>query len=144
MPPPPNPNRRRRNIGPQVTELPSEGRKGEPPPWPLYGKPSKVEQATWNKEWMKPQATMWEKVRCYDIVARYVRLKVRAEASDASPQLSSEARQLEDDLGLSPNALRMMLWKVVDDELADARQVTSAPEASRRLRAVDPGAVAGG
>lgn len=33
--PPPNPNARRRNATVPMTELPAEGRKGDPPPWPL-------------------------------------------------------------------------------------------------------------
>lgn len=33
--PPPNPNRRRRNATLAMTQLPAEGRKGDPPPWPL-------------------------------------------------------------------------------------------------------------
>lgn len=33
--PPPNPNRRRRNATVPMTKLPAEGRKGEPPEWPL-------------------------------------------------------------------------------------------------------------
>lgn len=33
--PPPNPNARRRNVRPPFLQLPAEGRKGEPPTWPL-------------------------------------------------------------------------------------------------------------
>lgn len=33
--PPPNPNRRRRNATIALTQLPAEGRQGEPPAWPL-------------------------------------------------------------------------------------------------------------
>lgn len=33
--PTPNPHRRRRNAPTQTVKLPAEGRKGDPPPWPL-------------------------------------------------------------------------------------------------------------
>jgi predicted ArsR family transcriptional regulator len=59
---------------------------------------------------------------------------VAAERRTAEPTDRAEARQLEDRLGLTPKAMRMLLWEVVADEVADQRQ--AAPGARGRIKAV--------
>lgn len=141
--PPPNPNRRRRNAGPQLLELPSEGRQGKLPTWPLED-PSDAELAIWRDLWGTPQAVMWERYQWTRTVARYVRILLRAELPDAGRDAMSEARQLEAHLGLTPRAMKDLMWKVADDEVSARRQAAAQPAQPRRLRAVDPDAVAGG
>lgn len=136
--PPPNPNRRRRNVGPQLLELPSEGRQGAAPKWPLEDQ-TPAERAIWVDLWGLPQAVMWERLRWTRTVARYVRTLVRAEEPVPTRDALTEARQLEEHLGLTPKAMKSLLWKVADDEVGARRAPAPAGE-SRRLRAVDPAA----
>ncbi len=140
--PPPNPNRRRRNVGPQLLELPSEGRKGAAPRWPLAAPPAPVEKRIWSDLWHLPQAVMWDRFGYTRVVARYVRTLAAAEETLAR-DVMSEARQLEDKLGLTPKAMKDLMWKVADDELDEARRDHPAAAGARRLKAVDPSAVAG-
>jgi hypothetical protein len=48
----------------------------------------------------------------------------------------SEARQMEDRLGLTPKAMRLLLWEIVADEVGERRDSTSASTARRRIKAV--------
>lgn len=141
--PPPKPaaQRRRRNAAPLETTLPAGGRKGAAPKWPL-GRRVAGEKELWRELWSTPQAVMWERSGWTRVVARYCRLTVESEKPGASVALLAEVRQLEDRLGLSPMAMRRLLWRVDGrDEVADKRE-SKAP-ARRRLVAVDPDAVAG-
>jgi hypothetical protein len=47
----------------------------------------------------------------------------------------AEARHLEDRLGLTPKAMRLLMWTVASDEVAEKRQETSAG-ARGRIKAV--------
>jgi hypothetical protein len=83
---------------------------------------------------------MWERYGWTRTVARYVRTVIRAEVALPTRDALTEARQLEEHLGLTPKAMKNLLWKVADDELAEARQDHPAAASARRLRAVDPAA----
>jgi hypothetical protein len=78
----------------------------------------------------------------------YCRLSVLAGSGDVAA--GKEARQWSDRLGLNDMALLRLRWEVAADEVAQQRAAdaapttTEAPAAQRRLKAVDPGAVAGG
>jgi phage terminase small subunit len=48
----------------------------------------------------------------------------------------SEARQLEDRLGLTPKAMRMLMWQVAPDEVAEKREQAPTESARGRIRAV--------
>lgn len=140
-PPPKHPDqRRRRNAAPTLTQLPADGRKGTAPEWPLT-KPSAAEQRFWTDVWATPQAAAWERLGWVRTVARYVRVAVQAEKPKAPAAVCGEARQMEDRLGLTPMSLLRLRWEIKADEVAEAR--AQRPEA-RRLRAVDPSAVARG
>lgn len=132
--------RRRRNAAPSMTRLPAEGRTGDPPVWPL-GRQAVAEKRIWLEVWATPQAVAWERLGWTRTVARYVRLAAVAERPKAPASICAEVRQLEDRLGLTPMSLLRLRWEIIEDELADARD-ERRPE-PRRLRAVDPGAVAG-
>jgi hypothetical protein len=129
---PPNPNAARRNARPGVEMLPAKGREGEPPAWPI-GDPHPMELALWRELWATPQAVAWERHGWTRVVARYCRCVIVAEGLDKDAM--SEARQLEDRLGLTPKAMRMLMWQIAPDEVAEKRQETSAG-ARGRIKAV--------
>lgn len=137
--PKPASERRRRNAVPGTIYLPRGGRQGPPPEWPLTGKAP----AVWAELWRTPQAAAWEKVGGHErTVARLARILVAAEKPGAVASLLSEVRQLEDRLGLNPRAMLSLRWEMADDD-AGAESPAAAPASVRRLRAVDPDAVAG-
>lgn len=119
IPPKPDPVRRNVRIGPQ--KLPAEGRTGDPPEWPLPGRTTAAERAAWAQLWATPQAVVWERLGWVRTVGRYCRVMVEAEKRNAPAKAMMEARQLEDRLGLSPKAMRMLLWEIVSDEVAERR-----------------------
>lgn len=102
---------------------------------------AEMERELWRELWRTPQAVQWQRLRWTREVAQYVRWKVAAELGDLDA--SKEARQLADRLGLTPLAMLRLRWEVVADEVAQRREVRAAPAAKRRLKVVDPDAVAG-
>ncbi|WP_416902745.1 hypothetical protein [Micromonospora echinospora] len=105
----------------------------------------KLEASLWKDLWTLPQAVQWERLGWTRDVAQYVRHKVMAELGDLDA--AREARQWSDRLGLSPMAMLRLRWEVVANEVAARREEKTAAAgtqpARRRLRVVDPGAVAG-
>lgn len=101
-----------------------------------------LEASLWRDLWKLPQAVQWERLGWLRDVAQYVRHKVLAELGDLDS--AKEARQWSDRLGLSPMAMLRLRWEVVADEVAQKREEKKAPAPPRRrLKVVDPGAVAG-
>ena len=131
-PPSENPVRRNARVGPLV--LPAEGRRGLAPNWPLAGGASSAEATLWAELWATPQAVAWEQHGWTRVVARYVRCALAAE--DLEKNALAEARQLEDRLGLTPKAMRLLLWTVAPDEVAEKRQEASTSAARGRIKAV--------
>jgi hypothetical protein len=43
---------------------------------------------------------------------------------------------MEDKLGLTPKAMRLLMWEVVGDEVAEQRQQSNAASARARIKAV--------
>lgn len=137
--PAPNPNRRRRNVGPPVTRLPAEGRTGDAPEWPL-SRAKAPESRVWVDLWRLPQAVMWERLAWTRTVARYVRCLITVEGAAPSTRMLAEVRQLEDRLGLTDMALKRLGWEIARDELGEKREER---ESTRdRVKAVDARAVA--
>lgn len=130
-PPKLDPQRGARGRG--VLVLPAEGRKGPAPRWPLDEPPLPTERKLWRDLWKTPQAVEWERLGWTRVVARYVRCALPAE--DLLPIAMGEARQLEDRLGLTPKAMRLLLWTISTDEMAEKRQEASEG-ARKRIRAV--------
>lgn len=118
--PPPSPNARRRNARPAFRRLHATGRPGVPPVWPLGGRATKQELALWEQLWASPQATAWEEMGWVRTVARYARITVAAERPKAIAAVMSEARQLEDRLGLNPKAMRSLGWEIATDTSQEA------------------------
>jgi hypothetical protein len=131
MPPAPkiNPVRRNSRVGP--LQLPAEGRKGAPPAWPLDGKPNVQIQRIWRQLWATPQAVAWQRLGWTRVVARYARVALAAEVLDKDAL--AEARHLEDRLGLTPKAMRTLLWEIVADEVQQHRE---ASDVRHRIKAV--------
>jgi hypothetical protein len=133
---PPNPNAARRNARVGPVQLPKGGRKGAVPKWPLYDPPTEEERKAWRDLWRTPQAVVWERQEWTRFVARYCRVMIEAEKRGAKTQVRAEARQMEDKLGLTPKAMKLMMWEVVEDEVAAQRQTSNAASARSRVKAV--------
>lgn len=133
--------RRRRNAEPTRTKLPAAGRKGQAPAWPLVHNATSSERKVWNEIWKTPQSVAWERLGWTRVVARYVRLVLPVESGTATTAEASEVRQLEDRLGLTPMSMLRLQWEIGLDEVAEVREARR--ESVRRLKAVDPRAVAG-
>ena len=132
QPPAVNPKRTNARVG--LVVLPASGRVGSPPTWPI-SKPSAVERRAWADLWATPHAVAWERLGWTRTVARYCRVMVAGE--DGDKDAWAEARQLEDRLGLTPKAMRMLLWVVSDDEVGARREQPASSATRRRIRAVD-------
>lgn len=135
MPNPPKVNPQRGARGRGVVQLPAEGRKGDPPPWPL-AEQADAEAGAWDELWSTPQAVMWERLGqgCVREVARYCRLRTAAEHPDAKAAQQAQVTALADRLGLTPKAMRLLLWEIVVDEVAEQR---AEPRSVRtRIKAV--------
>lgn len=70
-------------------------------------------------------------------IARYCRLLVRAEDPDATAAIQAQTTALEDRIGLSPKSMRLLLWEVTSDEVAEKRsEPTRSADVRKRIRAV--------
>lgn len=143
MPTPPkaNPVHRKPRVGP--IQLPAEGRKGAAPKWPLQGNATPEEKAAWRELWKTPQAVAWEQMGWTRTVARYCRFMIEAERPGASASLLAQVLGLETQLGLTPKAMRLLLWTIVEDEVQQQRETRKQSVPTRRLRAVDPSLIEG-
>ena len=141
--PAPDPNALRRDRPSDKdgwTSLPSGGRSGLVPIWPLAAvvpgedgvDPAGRELEVWERVWKSAQAVAWERNGSELEVALYVRHLVQAEAGDM--KAASEARQWSDRLGLNPTAMLRLRWKIAVDEVSEKR---SKPVAVTRLSASD-------
>lgn len=133
--PAPKPDARRRNAPlANTTKLPSEGRSGDTPPWPL----ASPEPSIWADLWGTPQAVAWERLGWSRVVARYAAV-LQVSEEGMSVGLLGEVRQLEDRLGLSPMAMLRLRWEISSDEVAEKRteKAPAATSARRRLKVAD-------
>jgi hypothetical protein len=146
--PPPDPDALRRSRPSDQaswTTLPSAGRAGPPPAWPLT-RATRRELARWAIEWAKPQAVMWEAEHQADQVAQYVRAFVEAERRGSSVTLRTHVKQLEEILGLSLSGLARNRWRISDAAAAAAdprRPAATGGGARARLTAMGVGVVDG-
>jgi hypothetical protein len=136
----------RRNARTGPRQLPAKGRSGKPPSWPL-STPLDEDRAAfevqlWRELWSTPQACAWAELGAGTRreVARYVRLCADAEfgvegaLATAVASMHSQATALSDRLGLTPKAMRLLLWEIVADEVAQKR--ASSTSARGRIKAV--------
>ena len=135
MPNPPKIDPQRGARGRGVVNLPAEGRKAPAPEWP-FSEFTLDEAEAWGQLWATPQAVAWERLGWVRTVARYCRVMLAAEAANATPALLAQATAMEDRLGLTPKAMRLLLWQVVDDELTAKRAAKVVSGARGRIKAV--------
>lgn len=118
--PAPSKNARRRNARPDWRKLPAAGREDDPPEWPIPGRaPPVAVLHLWNELWHSPQAVVWAELGWTRVVARYARLAVTAEKPSSPATLLTEARQLEDRLGLTPMSMKRLQWEIEETAVAD-------------------------
>jgi hypothetical protein len=110
--PPPDPNalRREHDNGEWVT-LPSEGRVGDAPDWPLADQTER-ERELWDNEWRRPQAIMWERNGQELEVAMYCRCFALAEQMNATVAARTLIRQQQEALGISLPGMARNRWKI--------------------------------
>lgn len=111
-------------------DLPTEGRAGDPPDWPL-SKATARELSVWEREWCRPQAIMWERNGQETEVALYVRSLVAAEARNASVAARTLVRQQMESLGVSIPGLQRNRWRISGDS---GQKVRTRPEVSESVR----------
>lgn len=91
--------------------LPPDGPSEPTPDWPL-GVQWPGEQERWEMVWRRPIAQLWHEIRCYEPVAMWVRLAVKAEALDGSPGTGAahqtQVRLYAESLGVTPKAMHVM------------------------------------
>lgn len=130
-----NPKRRNARVG--ILVLPAKGRTAPPPRWPLVMSDkeghAEAELELWEELWATPQAVEWERLGLQRVVAIYTRFQIIAETGNKDA--SAEARQYSDRLGVTPKAMRGLLW-VIGHEEQSAGTTPSAPRSSRALKLV--------
>ena len=142
--PAPDPNALRRDRPSDAADwivLPAEGRKGQPPAWPLP-EPDDRERELWAELWAKPQGVAWEHLGLHHEAALYVRRFVEAEQHNAPAALSTLVRQMADSLGITSPGMRANRWRIGDPATAEtSKPTTRRPSARDRFRVVpDDGA----
>lgn len=143
--PAPDPNalrRDRKDDKGSWTTLPTEGRQGTPPRWPLPNV-NKAELKQWAREWTRPQAVMWERDHQEEEVAVYVRTLLRSDGYITDPSLLNALMRMQNNLGLSQPGLLRLRWRI--DEVPAQRMTTKSDDPDRaatkaRLRAIAGGA----
>jgi len=99
-------------------------------------------RSVWDELWALPQAIMWERQKWTRVVARYILTLSAAEdslrAHEPDAKLLTEARNLEDRLGLTPMALLRLRWEIVED-VPEEKPARVAGSTRNRLKAVDGG-----
>lgn len=118
--------RRHTSPNPGFRQLPFEGRTGDAPAWPL-DTPNDAETLQWRRLWTLPQAVMWERLRCEDTVALYVRAFQKAAASE-DQRMMNEVRQLDAKLGLSPRSMLELRWEIESPPVEDVTNNGAAGE----------------
>lgn len=126
-----------------AVELPPECSRPAPPVPP--GRDwSESERELWGELWRSPQACQWAEANI-TAVAMYVAHSSAVLSGEASAWQAQEARHLGDRLGLTPQGMSALGWRVAEDAGPEERARPSSsgrrPSARDRLRVVDPGLV---
>lgn len=141
--PPPDRNALRRDRDhAEWRSLPTSGRVGDVPEWPLAGQLAR-ERILWASEWSRPQAIVWEERGEQLQVALYVRAVVVAEGRKATAADRNVVLRYMDDLGLTQGGLARNRWTIESGEPAEKATPTDDPDrasAKSRLTAITGGA----
>lgn len=120
-------------------ELPSAGRSGPLPPWPLLDELA-GEATLWERQWIRPQAVMWERNGQELEVALFVRALIVSEGPRASAADRSLVQRKMGDLGLTAPGLRALRWRIVEAiPRSSSRKARPRASAKDRLKVVDGG-----
>jgi hypothetical protein len=123
-------------AGADWIRLPSAGRKGEAPAWPL-SRPTKRELVLWAIEWARPQALMWEANGQQVEVALYVRSLRETERTGSSVASRTLIVRQQDALGLNQPGLARNHWIIdtgVAEDLAEKEATPRAGTSDARAR----------
>jgi len=138
--PAPDPNALRRDRAGDAAgwvTLPSEGRTGPIPAFPLVD-PSERELELWEALWRLPQATQWDH-QVYE-VAGYVRCLAEAELPGGKAATWTLVRQYGDSLGLTVSGMARNRWRIADGESAPVADIAPRRQSAReRFRVVGDG-----
>ncbi|WP_327268800.1 hypothetical protein OG233_14080 [Streptomyces sp. NBC_01218] len=132
--PAPDPNALRRNRPSDKAgwrTLPTEGRPGDPPQWPLTTV-SDREWELWADLWESPQAVMWDELGQTLEVALAVRTLAEAELPDARIDIKKMVRPYLDSLGLTVQGMLRNRWKIAPATEQDAGGTELRPAAPLR------------
>lgn len=127
--------RERPSDAAEWTMLPSVGRKGRTPKWPLTMESSR-EATLWAEEWKRPQAVEWERLGLHKQVALYVRTLSEAEGDFAKTDVRALIIRQEDALGISLPGLLRNKWRIGQAVTALASAGPTLTAANSRLRVV--------
>lgn len=72
-----------------------------------------VQEARWTELWQSPQATQWDET-ARGTVAALVIYESAIMAGEASAWMAQECRYASEALGLTPRALTMLGWRIVE------------------------------
>lgn len=117
------------------THLPTAGRSGAAPDWPLPTRPTASGRRMWTALWARPEAVMWEAHGAAIQVALYVLAVLAAEGPAAKSSDRLAALRYMDDLGLSEGGRRANRWVI--DDAGSTRQQETGPAAKGRSSARD-------
>lgn len=131
--PDPKALRRDRNDDSEWITLPSEGRTGDAPDWPL-SEPSERELEVWADEWKRPQALQWERNSQFKEVAVYVRSLVAAERPSASTAARTLLLRQMEHLGISIPGLQRNRWRIGVPQAPPQSAVSAPSSGSARSR----------
>jgi hypothetical protein len=126
--PAPDPNSYRSQNRDWV-DLPVGGYAGVVPDWPLPDLASSEEWEFWVSMWRKPQAAQWVAFGVVAQVAMYVRTFLEASQPGASSPLKTTAKQLDNELGISIDAMLKLGWRIGDGGAVSA---SVAPSGKRQ------------
>jgi hypothetical protein len=121
------------------TTLPAEGRKGDPPPWPLFDQSGR-EEVLWERFWRKPQAVIWQRDSLIEVVALFVRQFAEGEVPKSSAENRKTIRLMLADLYLTPDSMLRAKLRIATDEVEAKREIVVAHNSPRsRLKVVSDG-----
>ena len=137
--------RNRRDDQAAWTTLPSEGRTGPAPEWPLT-EATPRELVLWARWWAKPEAMLWGRGGRVDAdyVALTVRMFAEAEVTKASAENRKTVRLMMADCFLTDDAKARARIRIAADETAQKREEKAAAPAKRtsardRMKVVSSG-----
>lgn len=119
--PPSNPHkpRSRGRTTKVIVTLPAEGCDLEPPPLPRGRRWTSIDREWWEDLWKSPQAVMWDDSAA-TLVAAYIIHQRHVMSGNAGAWQAQEARHLADRLGLTPQGMASLGWRIAEPtEVAD-------------------------